>query len=231
MLFRNQDQHKSSIFGDALERIASELDSSNLSSQDPPKVSLDPKDFIGNKNTVIPSTSADSINAKTSSNLLGSDRSPLMFDTDLYDSVVEDSREKTSRLRSEEMKSRKEAQDSFESLSKPSAVEEGDLFNISSSTLSPMSDVEDNTGLIPGYENSIFDSEAFERLNIHKAELKKDVQKEANMDTEISKQSTSNDIVDSLFSKLESTPSSKSTFSERTVDSLYNLISKGKDEI
>ena len=119
MLFRNQDQHKSSIFGDALERIASELDSSNLSSQDPPKVSLDPKDFIGNKNTVIPSTSADSINAKTSSNLLGSDRSPLMFDTDLYDSVVEDSREKTSRLRSEEMKSRKEAQDSFESLSKP----------------------------------------------------------------------------------------------------------------
>tara|TARA_Y100000034_G_C6588501_1_gene255564 strand:- start:275 stop:550 length:276 start_codon:yes stop_codon:yes gene_type:complete len=87
-----------------------------------------------------------------------------------------------------------------------------------------MSDLEDNSGLVPGYENSIFDKEAFERLNIHKPELKKDVKKESSIKNGINKQLTSNDVVDGLFSKLNKKASSHSTFTERSIDSLYGLI-------
>ncbi|MAG28515.1 hypothetical protein CMI47_23550 [Candidatus Pacearchaeota archaeon] len=223
MLFRNQDQHNSSIFGDALERIASELDTAKMDLSNTPKQNLDPNDFIGNKNSIIPSTSEDSINAKTSSSHMGTSRSALMFDKDIYNSISEDSREKTARLKGEDNFSRKEAQDSFELLNKPSEEEEGILIQKSSSSLVSTSADEDSSGLVPGHENSIFDSEAFERLNIHSAELKKDVQKEANS-SPISKQITSSDIVDGLYSKLESNEVDRSTFTEKTLDNLYNLI-------
>lgn len=224
MLFRNQDQHNSSIFGDSLERIAEDLDARKMSEKTMPKVSLNPSDFIGNKNSVIPSTSLDSVEAKTSSNHMGTDRSPLMFDKDLYSSLSEDSREKTDRLRAEELSSRKEAQDSFELLSKPSESIESDLIQKSSSSLKSTSELGDRSGLIPGYENSIFDNGAFERLDIHEPELKKNVQKEANRSIEVSKQATSDDILDSMFSKLDSKRSGRSTFNEKSIDSLYDLI-------
>jgi len=228
MLFRNQDQHNSSIFGDSLERIAADLDARETSEKTIPKVSLNPSDFIGNKNSVIPSTSLDSVEAKTSSNHMGTDRSPLMFDKDIYDSLSEDSREKTDRLRAEELSSKKEAQDSFELLSKPSEDIESDLIQKSSSSLKPTSDLGDNSGLIPGYENSIFDNSAFERLDVHEPELKKNVDKESDNSTGISKQTTSEDIFDGLISKLDSSKSSRSTFTERSIDSLYDLIGKNK---
>ena len=225
MLFRNQNQHNSSIFGDALERMASNnLDSYNSTNQDPPKVVLDPDSFVGNKNTVIPSTSADSIKAKTSSKVLGSSRSALMFDRDIYDDLVEDTRDKTDRLRSEEAVVKKEAQDSFQSIHNPSEAEEKTLIQKSSSSVSSMSDQEDSTGMIPSYENSIFDTESFERLNIREPELKKNVNKKAEADSSPSKQLTSNDIVDNLFSKLNPDELGRSTFTERTLDSLYKLI-------
>jgi|TARA_Y100000034_G_scaffold133323_1_gene198487 hypothetical protein len=224
MLFRNQDQHNSSIFGDSLERVAADLDAKEMVEKVTPKVSLNPSDFIGNKNSVIPSTSLDSVEAKTSSNHIGTDRSALMFDKDLYDSLSEDSREKTARLREEELSSKKEAQDSFELLSKPSESIESDLIQKSSSSLKATSETEDKSGLIPGYENSIFDNGAFERLDIHEPELKKNVNKEANNSSEVSKQTTSDDILDSMFSKLDSQRSNRSTFNEKSIDSLYDLI-------
>jgi vacuolar-type H+-ATPase subunit H len=229
MLFRNQNQHNSSIFGDALERMASNLDSSESTNQDPPKVALDPDSFVGNKNTVIPSTSTDSIKAKTSSKVLGSSRSALMFDRDIYDNLVEDSRDKTDRLRSEEAVVKKEAQDSFESTDKPSEEEQEILIQKSSSSVSPMSDQEDNSGMIPSYENSIFDKESFERLNVREPELKKNVSKEAEADSGPSRQLTSNDLVDNLFSKLNPDKSGRSTFTERTLNSLYELINNNKE--
>tara|TARA_Y100000034_G_C6809741_1_gene363822 strand:- start:313 stop:1002 length:690 start_codon:yes stop_codon:yes gene_type:complete len=228
MLFRNQDQHSSSIFGDSLERIAADLDAKEMTEKIVPKVSLNPSDFIGNKNSIIPSTSLDSVEAKTSSNQMGTDRSSLMFENDLYDSMSEDSREKTSRLRDMEVSSKKEAQDSFENLSKPSESAESDIIQRSSSSLKSMSDVEDQSGLIPGYENSIFDSSAFERLDIYEPELKKNIDKAAENIGGVSKQTTSDDILDGLFSKLDSSRSNKSTFTEKSIDSLYNLIKENK---
>ena len=223
MLFRNQDQHNSSIFGDTLDRIASELDASKMDISLPPKQNLDPNDFIGNRNSIIPSTSEDSIGAKTSSNHMGTSRSALLFDKDVYDTNIEGSREKTARLKEENIAVRKEAQDSFELLGKPSEGDEGILIQKSSSSLISTSADEDNSGLVPGHENSIFDKEAFERLNINKPELKKDVKKKIE-EFSVSKQTTSNDLVDNLYSKLASNDSDRSTFTERTLDNLYSLI-------
>jgi len=227
MLFRNQDQHNSSIFGDELERIASKLDAAKMDVNDIPKQNLNPNNFIGNKNSIIPSTSLDSIEAKTSSNHMGTSRSALLLDSDIYNDVMEDSRDKTERLKDEELTLREAAQSSFELLGKPSEKEEEMLIQKSSSSLTSTSADADKRSLISGHENSIFDTEAFERLNVHEPELKKNVQKESSSSS-TSKQITSNDLVESLYEKLDSGQSERSTFTEKTIDNLFNLISNNE---